>query len=498
MPFPTCLNRGIKNVEFVICNTDLQALESNPVPNKLQIGAELTGGLGAGANPEMGRQAALESQEIIQNFLDDGTRMLFITAGMGGGTGTGAAPVIAEIARKMGILTVGIVTKPFDFEGPGKIRQADEGIKRMQQNCDTLITILNDKLFQIFPDLKFREGFSKADVILTDAAQSIAELITDTMYVNIDFQDVRTVMKDAGSAVMGTALARGEDRAMRVAEEALTSPLLNNYEIDGSTKILVFIKSGTEDELGMEEMRSITNYIKEQSGRPDMIWGMNFDDDLGDEIKVTIIATGFNDRKNYMEYNEELGNLNQKPIPTDPQQYLQEEPKQASPSNNKEQELKQSNTPFEEMDKDQEEDCAEDDKLQQSIEFGVRNESDFQSSSIELEINNPDSIGEDDTEDGAADQAPSFPSEMSQEQRVQALQEKKKRWREEAEKRRQELRGSNPEKSAFRQSNMPSFRRKNVELKDFPIDSEQVKLSDIVVTSDNNMLRNNFLNDNPD
>jgi len=286
--------QGIKDVEFVVCNTDNQALNGSPVPNRLQIGANLTEGLGCGANPEVGKNAALESKEQIREMLT-GTKMVFVTAGMGGGTGTGAAPVIAKIAKDMDILTVGIVTAPFGFEGKKKMNQAELGIDSLRNNCDTVIVILNDKLREIFGNLSINQAFAQADNILTTAAKGIAEIITLAGYVNVDFQDVRTVMLNAGAAVMGSAETRGDNRAKKAAEGALASPLLDNRDIMGAKKILLSIISGVEAELQMDELTEITEYIQEQAGDDaEMIFGHGVDPDLGDRIRVTVIATGFN------------------------------------------------------------------------------------------------------------------------------------------------------------------------------------------------------------
>ncbi len=286
--------QGIKDVEFIICNTDRQALESSTVPNKLQIGVDLTEGLGAGAKPERGRQAALESREQIRELLSNGTKMLFITAGMGGGTGTGAAPVIAQVAQELNILTVGIVTAPFLFEGKKKREQAEQGIKELSEHCDTVLVILNDKLRQLYGNLTMGLAFAKADTVLTTAAKSIAEIITVTSDVNVDFEDVKTVMKDSGAAVMGSSITEGENRARRAAEEALNSPLLNNTDIQGAQKILLSIMSGDQAELEMDELSEITEYIQGKAGEDaEMIFGHGTDDTLGQSIRVTVIATGF-------------------------------------------------------------------------------------------------------------------------------------------------------------------------------------------------------------
>lgn len=308
--------QGIKDVEFVVCNTDLQALKSSPIPTKLQIGEELTEGLGCGANPKVGKGAAIESKEQIREFLE-GTKMLFVTAGMGGGTGTGAAPVIAKIAKSMGILTVGIVTAPFAFEGKKKKDLADIGIKALRRSCDTVLVILNDKLREIYGNLPIGKAFAQADNVLTTAAKGIAEIITLTGYVNVDFQDVRTVMYNAGPAVMGTAETRGENRARNAASGALASPLLDNCDIMGAKKILLSIISGAEAELQMDELMEITEYIQQQAGQDaEVIFGHGVDAGLGDRLRVTVIATGF-DRE---EEHEEEEVVEKQPVKKEPEQ----------------------------------------------------------------------------------------------------------------------------------------------------------------------------------
>ncbi len=286
-------SQGIKDVEFVVCNTDLQALNSSPIPYKLQIGANLTEGLGCGANPEVGRAAALESKDQIREMLN-GTKMVFVTAGMGGGTGTGAAPVLAKIAKDMDILTVGIVTVPFVFEGKKKTAQAQLGIEALRASCDTVLVILNDKLREIYGNLSIGQAFAQADNILTTAAKGIAEIITLAGYVNVDFQDVRTVMHNAGAAVMGSAETRGDNRAKLAAEQALASPLLDNRDIMGAKRILLSIISGEEAELQMDELSEITEYIQQQAGDDaEVIFGHGVDGSIGDRIRVTVIATDF-------------------------------------------------------------------------------------------------------------------------------------------------------------------------------------------------------------
>ncbi|HEY5826043.1 MAG TPA: cell division protein FtsZ [Cyclobacteriaceae bacterium] len=285
--------QGIKDVEFVVANTDAQALNGSPVPFKLQLGMNLTEGLGCGANPEVGRAAALESKDQIREMLA-GTKMVFVTAGMGGGTGTGAAPVIAKIAKDMDILTVGIVTVPFGFEGKKKLSQAQLGVDALRASCDTVLVILNDKLREIYGNLAVGQAFAEADTILTTAAKGIAEIITLAGYVNVDFQDVRTVMLNAGAAVMGSAETRGDNRAIKASQQALASPLLDSRDIMGAKKILLSIISGEEAELQMDELTTITEYIQLQAGdEAEVIFGHGVDSALGDRIRVTVIATGF-------------------------------------------------------------------------------------------------------------------------------------------------------------------------------------------------------------
>lgn len=294
--------QGINGVDFVICNTDQQALDISAIPTKIRLGGTLTKGLGAGANPEVGKNSAIESIEEIKNFLGADTKMIFITAGMGGGTGTGAAPIIAQAAREMGILTVGIVTIPFSFEGRRRKMQGEEGLESLRQNVDTLLVVCNDRLREMYGNLKMSEAFAKADDILTVAAKSIAEIITVTGYINVDFEDVRTVMKESGTALMGSSVAEGEDRAIKAVSQALSSPLLNDNDITGANYILLYITSG-ETEITMDEISEITDYIQNETGNTaDIIWGNGTDLNLGNKIGVTIIATGFG-KKEVLGYN---------------------------------------------------------------------------------------------------------------------------------------------------------------------------------------------------
>ncbi len=285
--------QGIAGVEFVICNTDSQALANSPVPTRIQLGQAITEGLGAGANPEVGEQAAIESVEEVRAVLDEGTKMVFITAGMGGGTGTGAAPVIAGIAKEMDILTVGIVTAPFFFEGRMRLEQAEKGIEKLRKNVDSLIVINNDKLRELYGNLGFKNGFSKADEVLTTAAKGIAEVITQHYAMNIDLRDARTVLKNSGTAIMGSARGSGENKAKDAISAALDSPLLNNNKITGARNVLLLILSGN-NEITMDEIGVINDYIQQEAGNSaNIIMGIGEELDLGDEISVTVVATGF-------------------------------------------------------------------------------------------------------------------------------------------------------------------------------------------------------------
>ena len=287
---------GIKGVDFAICNTDTQALEASPIPVKIQLGESLTNGLGAGSNPEVGKEAAMESIDRINELLDSNTNMLFITAGMGGGTGTGAAPVIAKAAMDKGILTVGVVTMPFETEGGRRHEHAKEGLEELRDNVDTLLVINNQKLLEVHGDLKLRQAFSKANEVLNTATKGIAEVITQHLTVNIDLSDARLVLQNSGTAIMGQAEAEGENRAVEAVKNALDSPLLNDNDIYGSKHVLLKIVTGDseEDEISMNELKLITDTIQKQAGNNvNIINGVGTDSSLGSKISVTVIATGF-------------------------------------------------------------------------------------------------------------------------------------------------------------------------------------------------------------
>ncbi|MEJ5050796.1 cell division protein FtsZ [Chryseobacterium culicis] len=299
--------KGIHGVDFVICNTDAQTLDNNPVANKVQLGTTITEGLGAGADPEVGEKSAIESIEDIKAAMGQNTKMVFITAGMGGGTGTGAAPVIAKVAKDMGILTVGIVTVPFSFEGKRRLEQAENGLDKLRNNVDSLIVINNDKLRQQFGNLGFKQGFSKADEVLTNAAKGMAEVITGYFDVNIDFRDAKSVLQNSGTALMSTGTASGENKAEEAVRKALDSPLLNDNKITGAKNVLLLIRSGAE-EVTMDEIGIIMDHIQKEAGNTaDIIFGVGADEELGDAVSVLVIATGFsNDNKKFAGPTEKI------------------------------------------------------------------------------------------------------------------------------------------------------------------------------------------------
>lgn len=301
-------NQGIHDVSFVVCNTDAQALKASPVPERLQLGSE---GLGAGNRPEKARLAAEESIDDIKAMLSDGTKMDFITAGMGGGTGTGAAPVIAQVSKELGILTVGIVTIPFKFEGNKKIDQALDGVDEMAKHVDALLVINNERLRKVYPDLSLLNGFAKADDTLSVAAKSIAEIITVRGLINLDFNDVRTVLKDGGVAIMSTGFGEGDGRVRKAIDDALNSPLLNDNDIYNSQKILLSIAFSSDngtDGLAMEEMNEINNFMSRFGSNFELKWGIAIDNTLEKKVKITILATGFglDDLEDVANYHSRL------------------------------------------------------------------------------------------------------------------------------------------------------------------------------------------------
>lgn len=290
--------QNIQNVDFIVCNTDAQALHLSPVPNKIQLGPHLTGGLGAGANPNVGKEATQESLDEIRKMLEVNTKMVFITAGMGGGTGTGGAPIVAQICRDMGILTVGIVTTPFSHEGPRRLEQAKAGVEELKKHVDTLLVISNDKIRHQYGNLRWKEAFNKADDVLCTAARCITDIINDTGHINVDFADVCTAMRDGGVAILGNAKVGGENRALKAIEAATNSPLLNDSDIRGAKWVLLNINSAPDDnECTVDEIEEIQQYLWDQTGGDvDIILGLGHDESLGDAIGITLIATGFHHR----------------------------------------------------------------------------------------------------------------------------------------------------------------------------------------------------------
>ncbi len=473
-------NLGIKDVEFVVCNTDGQALESSPVPNKLQLGMNLTGGLGAGANPEKGRNAAIESKEEIRELLSDDTKMVFITAGMGGGTGTGAAPIIAQVAKELDILTVGIVTAPFAFEGKKKNAQANEGIAALREICDTVLVILNDKLREIFGNLPIREAFGQADNVLTTAAKGIAEIITVPGYVNVDFEDVKTVMKDAGAAVMGSAQTHGENRALRAAEEALNSPLLNNRNIHGAEKILLSIISGEEAELQMDELAEITDYMTEFSGEDaEVIFGHGVDPELGEHIRVTVIATGFDKDRGEVEFPAAKESANSKKV------YDLESSKQIRLF----------------IDEDEEEDevFEEEEKEERSFTFDflketIEKEVEQEDQEIEYEFEMPDQQDEEAEEYVKSEVEKVMNNHSMNNRRIELMEERLRREKALNASSKRDL-SSSDYKEKF---DVPAYERKKVTLQKVPHSSER-NISRFNLTDDNQLLGNNrYLHDNVD
>ncbi len=497
-------NQGIKDVDFVVCNTDVQALKMSPVPNKLQLGVNLTEGLGAGANPEVGRDAAIESKEEIREMLGADTKMLFVTAGMGGGTGTGAAPVIAQVAREMDILTVGIVTLPFVFEGRKKKTHATTGIGALKDNCDTVLVILNDKLREIYGNLSIGTAFAQADNVLTTAAKGIAEIITVSGYVNVDFQDVRTVMKDAGAAVMGSAETKGENRAQRAAEEALASPLLDNRDITGAENILLSIVSGEQAELQMDELAEITDYIQDEAGdSAEVIFGHGVDSELGESIRVTVIATGFDGKRNVsdVEHTSQadttLGDVEPAPVKTI-----------IDLESNKQIEL------FEEGTKEQQD--SEQDQ-EEHVEAEPAMDPPFTIENLGFEfVNNDDPKDDRPKQEEEQEEEPlfsalanefEFVNNSEQEQEIDnegmvRFSNAKERMERQAQARIERLNGNEQSQLSpdqFKERlDVPAFQRKSVKLKNVPHSSE-TQVSRYNLNDDNQILGNNkFLHDNVD
>lgn len=483
-------NLGIKDVEFIICNTDSQALNSSPVPNKLQIGINLTEGLGAGANPEKGKNAALENREDIRDMLQEDTKMVFVTAGMGGGTGTGAAPIIAQVARELDILTVGIVTVPFKFEGKKKMRQAMEGVQALKDNCDTVLVILNDKLTEAFGNLSVSQAFGQADNVLTTAAKGIAEIITVPGYVNVDFEDVKTVMKDSGAAVMGSAKTTGDSRARRAAEEAINSPLLNNQNIEGADKILLSIISGEQAELQMDELTEITDFMQEIAGdEAEVIFGHGVDPELGESIRVTVIATGFAAEQSTVNLEVEERPSNPQPVESEPEKRVFDLESKMQINKFKEEIQRE----VEREDKEQEQRIES--KQQSLFEFDMPEKStepkdfDFETSfGFEYEKKEAE-----EDEDAPLEELEGMAHKPS----------RKVTLMEQSELRRQKLQGMKDDQSldaaTFKEKlEVPAYQRKKIDFQNVPAASERL-ISRFNLNDDDELLGNNkFLHDNVD
>ena len=502
--------QGIKDVEFVVANTDLQALNSSPVPHKLQLGVNLTEGLGCGANPEVGRAAAIESKEQIREMLV-GTKMVFVTAGMGGGTGTGAAPVIAKIAKDMDILTVGIVTVPFSFEGKKKLSQAELGIDAFRSSCDTVLIILNDKLREIYGNLSIGQAFGEADNILTTAAKGIAEIITLAGYVNVDFQDVRTVMLNAGAAVMGSSETRGDNRAIKAAQQALASPLLDNKDIMGAKKILLSIISGEEAELQMDELSTITEYIQAQAGDDaEVIFGHGVDSGLADRIRVTVIATGFFSEGRLVKKKEEkkVHELDRTQIPlfgsvdnSVNQRHQEIELKVRSEEQPAQQNEEEVVPKFEESKTQGNTSLFEEEVFtQRTVEFTITNQDETKSFNDD-QFEDEDNLFREEEDDFELGKGVSE-DQVINEDGLMEYRRTKERLEQQAKERREKLKkGKTQEmtKDEFKQKwEAPAYLRRGVKMDNVPHSSES-HISRYSLNDDNSLLGNNkFLHDNVD
>ena len=476
-------NQGIKGVDFIVCNTDNQALDKSPIPTKIQLGSSLTEGRGAGSIPEVGRNAAIENIDELKALLDQNTKMVFVTAGMGGGTGTGAAPIIAAAAKEMEILTVGIVTVPFDFEGKKRRKQAEEGLRAMRESVDTLLVIKNDRLREMYGNLSIGNAFAQADDVLTTAAKGIAEVITVTGQINVDFADVRTVMSDSGVAIMGSAAAEGENRAIKAVENSLASPLLNDNNIEGAEYVLLNITYGDQEVL-MDEITEITDFIQDEAGSTaDVIWGHGYDETLGDKLSVTVIATGFKStpetgtvidrdnqpKKKYMSLDSDVPTMITKPIdsPTDETQ-TNEYTAQKEENNEEEPYLKSS-------DKEEEKESKSWlDEPQGSLEFDEKKEE----NSVDTEVTNQEDSKEDDEEvkryylDDVEDN--SKPKEIESDERIDRVspEEQQRQQNERAQKIREMSLKLKTPSGISDLENEPAYKRREVNLDNTPHSSE--------------------------
>ncbi|MFW5687727.1 MAG: cell division protein FtsZ [Bacteroidota bacterium] len=482
--------QGIEGVDFIVCNTDAQALDCSPVPNKVQLGVSLTEGRGAGSIPAVGKNAAIEDLDRMKDILEKNTKMLFITAGMGGGTGTGAAPVIAKVSKELDILTVGIVTIPFAFEGRKRRMQAEEGIKELKENVDALIVICNDKLRELYGNLSVTDAFSKADNVLTTAAKGIAEIITLTGGVNVDFADVRTVMSNSGVAIMGSGSAEGENRAIKAVEMALASPLLNDNNIRGASNVLLNIVSGKEEIL-MDEITEITDYIQTEAGSTaDIIWGYGKDESLGNKINVIIVATGFGENSD-LGYNLENKPAQKKVIPLE-----------SSSDINKEQQKEEQKHGFRVISKKSAQ-AAGDDKVEsRTIRHELPTETDVQTTSRETVPFKPNFIeNRDRTEEPPAETAREHaPSEPKENNPVDDLSLRAKALEREQRLRELSLKLKTPEGLQDLEKE-PAYLRRNVPLNKVPASNESHVSRYTLFDGDGKTQiksNNSFLHDNVD
>lgn len=473
--------QGIVGVDYAICNTDAQAMHLSPVPNKISLGQTLTEGRGAGSKPSVGKQACLESLDDIKRFLENGTKMVFITAGMGGGTGTGAAPIISKTAQELGILTVGIVTLPFTFEGRVRVNNGYEGLEELRRTVDCLVVISNDKLREIYGNLSISQAFAQADNILCTAAKGIAEIITVPGYVNVDFEDVNTVMRGSGVAIMGTASSDGDGRALRAVDEALNSPLLEDNNIRGAKNILVNITSGVR-EATMDEIFQITEFIQREAGdEANLIWGNCFDERLGEKVSVTIIATGFDSKEKRSPIAAH--SKNQQPAAPERQVvHLDDEVKKQQPSLH----------------------TITSDREYSPVEEKAANTVEFEFDNIRESI---DQIRQ--TVKPAAGFEPFIKNPVEADRDMPLTFEERRRRLEETQRRREEVRNRpinvvklNSPQTIIDLENQPAYLRRNVRLEDVP-DAETPGLSNWTVSLDEDPdirmgSANSFLHDNVD
>jgi cell division protein FtsZ len=487
-------NQGIKGVDFIICNTDQQALDISPVPIKMQLGASLTEGRGAGAIPEIGKNAAIENIDEIRAILEKGTKMVFITAGMGGGTGTGAAPVIAKVAKEMGILTVGIVTVPFGFEGRKRKLQAEEGLEEMRDNVDTLLIINNDRLREMFGNLSLGNAFAQADDVLATAAKGIAEVISVTGMINVDFNDVSTVMKDSGVAIMGSAVAEGENRAMDAVKSSLSSPLLNDNNIEGAKYVLLNITYGSKEIL-MDEIGEITDYIQDEAGATaDVIWGHGYDESLGEGISVTLIATGFNSspitgfekapEKKVVNLEEQRPTMISEPIKSPTQQNTYEQKEEVTNEHTEEEDV-----PFLKV-KDE---SVEQTEINWTIKDEVKSET---PKTTENKVEEEEVVRHyltDDLEEKVEMEEAKPRTVLSQQEQQERAKERMQRIQEYTSKLKSSAGLTDLEKE-------PAYKRKNIQINDVPHSSEESQSKYTLSNNDGIELRSNnsFLHDNVD